>query len=239
MSSNPRRGAEAMAWLSPLLLALAGVAQAGSLVAPATEPADGLSQAQLVERWWQWADRVPPGVRPYQDPTGALCGLNQSGRVWFLAGTDGTADVTRHCTVPIGTALFFPVIAMLSSAEPGKAVSCARAVALAAANNAHLAQSDVRIDGEVVPQIVQHRIATPRCFDAYPTAPYLSNAKAYFPAASDGYWLLVHPLAPGRHTIEVHARYANPDSHLGDLEQVFEYELQVGGTGSDAAPDYI
>jgi len=231
-----------VARLAMLLLAFAGGAQAGSLVAPATEAVDGLSQAQLVERWWQWADRVPPGVRPYQDPTGALCGLNQSGRVWFLAGTDGTADVTRHCIVPADTALFFPVIAMLSSAEPGKAASCTQAVARAAANNAHLAQADVRVDGELVPQVMQHRIATPRCFDAYPQAPYLSNAKVYYPAASDGYWLLLHPLAPGKHRIEVHARYANPGSDLGDLEQVFEYELQVGGPvpGSDAPlPDYI
>ena len=109
MSPPPRRGADRMVGTTILLLALAGGAQAGDLVAPVTEPADGLSQAQLVERWWQWADRVPPGVRPYQDPTGALCGLNQSGRVWFLAGTDGTADVVRHCAIPADTALFFPV----------------------------------------------------------------------------------------------------------------------------------
>jgi len=226
-------------WLAALL-AVAGTAQAGQSVAPVSEGAGGLSQTQLVERWWQWADRVPPGVRPYQDPTGNLCGLNQTGSVWFLAGTDGTAEVTRHCVVPAGTALFFPVIAMLSSAEPGKAASCTQAVARAAANNVHLAQADVRVDGEPVPQVMQHRIATPNCFDAYPEAPYLSNAKAYYPAASDGYWLLLHPLAPGKHLIEVHARYANPGSDLGDLEQVFKYELQVGGPASDSSSsDYI
>jgi hypothetical protein len=227
-----------------LLLALAGSAQAHNLVAPVTEPADGMSQAHLVERWWQWADRVPPGVRPYQDPTGMLCDLNQSGRIWFLAGTDGTADVVRHCTVPSGTWLFFPVIAMLASPTPGVAMTCAQAVAKAASNNTHLVQADVRIDGHVVPDIARHRIGTPHCFDAYPDASYLRNPKAYFPAASDGYWLLLRPLATGAHRVEVHARYDNPGSTLGDLEQVFIYELQVqdedgGPPTAENSQDYI
>ena len=204
---------------------------AASLVLSPTATVAGVSQADYAVSWWQWANRSRPGVRPYQDPTGALCGLHQSGEVWFLAGTDGTDDVVRHCTMPVGKYLFFPVITMLGMNTPDTPASCAQAVASAAENNDHLDRADVRIDGIRVRNIAHHRQRTPSCFDAYPNASYLERKgdqpKDYYPAASDGYWLMLEPLTPGPHKITVHARYDNKGAKYGDLEQVFEYQLQV------------
>jgi hypothetical protein len=214
------------------LLAQTAIAAAPPVVLPPTATVAGVSQADYAVRWWQWANRSRRGVRPYQDPTGALCGLHQSGEVWFLAGTDGTDDVVRHCTMPVGKYLFFPVITMIHMNTPKVPVSCAQAIASVAENNDHLGQAEVRIDGLRVRNIARHRQRTPECFDAFPDAPYLERKgdqpKDYFPAASDGYWLMVEPLTPGPHTVSVRARYDNKGAEYGDLEQVFEYQLQVG-----------
>jgi len=43
------------------------------------------------------------------DPTGEFCHVGQSGPVFFLAGNFGGTTV-RHCTVPAGKALFFPIL---------------------------------------------------------------------------------------------------------------------------------
>ncbi|MCA1706817.1 MAG: hypothetical protein LC808_27575 [Actinobacteria bacterium] len=70
----------------------------------------GLTYAQWSEKWWQWALSIPEEQNPMLDPTGANCGIGQSGRVWFLAGTFGGGPATRVCTVPVGKALFFPIV---------------------------------------------------------------------------------------------------------------------------------
>jgi hypothetical protein len=209
------------------LLAAAAAAEPASPVVPPGEKVDGLDQREHAVRWWQWANLVPPGVRPYQDPTGAQCGLNQSGAVWFLAGTDGTADTTRHCRMPAGKYVFLPIINMLAHSRPGKPLTCQQARVMVAANNDHLGKVEVTIDGQAITRIGRFRQSTPHCFDAFPVAPYLERTKSWSPAATDGYWLMIRPLSVGIHVITVRARYDNPGVKLGDLEQVFEYQLQV------------
>jgi hypothetical protein len=209
------------------MLGIAAQAAPPTPVVPPDEKVDGLAQRDYAVRWWQWANRVPPGVRPFQDPTGAQCGLNQSGEVWFLAGTDGTGDIRRHCRMPAGKHVFLPIINMLAHSLPGKPITCGQARATVAANNDHLGSVSITIDGQEVSHIERFRQSTPRCFDAFPVAPYLDRAKSWFPAATDGYWLMLRPLPVGVHVISVRATYDNPGSAFGDLEQVFEYQLQV------------
>lgn len=67
----------------------------------------GKTYGQWGADWWRWALSIPADSNPILDPTGASCGLGQSGPVWFLAGTGGAA-VTRECSVPAGRALFSP-----------------------------------------------------------------------------------------------------------------------------------
>src|SRR2546425_12917479 len=59
----------------------------------------GLTYGQWSEKWWQWAF----SVTTFDD-----CTVNQSGQMWFLAGsTDGKID-NRNCTVPSGKNIMFP-----------------------------------------------------------------------------------------------------------------------------------
>jgi hypothetical protein len=70
--------------------------------------------ARLSAEWWQWALSIPTSVNPQIDTTGANAVVGQRGPIWFLAGIFDPANngntATRTCSVPQGTALFFPII---------------------------------------------------------------------------------------------------------------------------------
>lgn len=196
----------------------------------------GVSQSQYSARWWQWANRQPYDAKPYKDMTGERCAVDQSGPVFFLAGTDGKVPYFRHCEVPAGKYLFLPIITNLKSNRPGYHYTCKEMVASSGANNDYLTKTDIRIDGVPLADVGRYRQQTPDCFDAFPDDP---DARGYFPAASDGYWLMIAPLPPGSHRISVHAKYNNPDCRCAfhDLEQQFDYVIVVRAPSpSNAAP---
>jgi hypothetical protein len=175
--------------------------------------------------WWQWVNRKRWGAQAFQDPTGAQCALNQRGAVWFLAGTDGTDAALRRCRVPYGKYVFLPVITMLVTSRPGEVLDCRTAQSLAARNNEHAIATEISLDGRRF-ELAGLRIRS-ECFNAYELADYLRAKEEYSPSASDGYWLMFPPLPPGKHVLRVNVRYDNPGSELGELEQEFEYELEI------------
>ena len=70
------------------------------------------SASLLATKWWRWALETPASENPLTDTTGQFAAVNQSGRVWFLAGNPG-GTTARTITVPSGKALFFPIPAAL------------------------------------------------------------------------------------------------------------------------------
>lgn len=75
----------------------------------------GKTYAEWSALWWQWAVKRPrflsDGVTPagpLNDTDGHLCGLDQSGPVWYLAA--GPIGQTRTCHIPAGKFIFFPLI---------------------------------------------------------------------------------------------------------------------------------
>ena len=66
--------------------------------------------------------------------------------------------------------------------------------------------------------LAHHRQASPECFDL--AALSESGAKVY-PAAADGYYVMLRPLAPGRHVLNFGGMLP------GDLSQAVTYELTV------------
>lgn len=99
-----------------------GLITSGMTVAPAkaaekiiavNENTYGNTYGEWSAEWWQWALSIPAADSPITDPTGAKCTQQQSGPIFYLAGTNGDpalTPVTRTCTVPGGKALFFPIL---------------------------------------------------------------------------------------------------------------------------------
>jgi len=224
-------------WLSLLLIASAGANAAAPAVRPMgpAEKVDGKRVDAYPALWWQWVNRKRWGAQAFQDSSGAQCALNQAGPVWYLAGTDGTDEVKRSCRVPTGKHVFLPLITMLASALPGEPRGCAEVKAEAAENNARVVATEVSVDGARI-DIQGLRMASD-CFNANEKADYLKREPTGQVSATDGYWVMLAPFADGAHTIKVNVRYDNPGADFGDMEQVFEYELDVGGPEPTPAPD--
>lgn len=196
-------------------------------------PVDGAGLGEWTARWWQWA--LAQWVEPYRDPDGRLCALGQDGAVWFLAGTDGTFDALRRCTVPAGKHVLVPVINMIHhQVRRGVGPGCRALQAAASVNNDHLVSAVVLLDGKPLGDVSARRVRSAGCFPLDP------DDEASPLAASDGYWIMLRPLPPGRHRLVVGANYGAPDEAYGGMRQNFEYVLDVGGPlaeeGNTGAP---
>lgn len=226
-------GRTAMSFALGVLLATPALAASPTtadrmLLAPDAK-VEGESFGALTARWWQWAERMP--IAPYYDPDGRLCEEEQSGPVWFLAGTDGTFNAKRECVVPAGRHILVPVINMRTS-NPRRhgtvlPLPCAVLQESAAVNNERLGSAIALIDGVPVTGVARYRVRSDGCF------PLQSYAEDGVLTAADGYWLLIKPLPAGRHTLAIGANYANDEDGYGRMVQNFEYVLHVGGRTDD------
>ena len=209
------------------VFALAAFAAPAPTPIPATETVAGLSQPQLTIRWWQWAASFSQNESPISDHSGARCSAGQDGPVWFLAGVFGSDPVQRTCHVPAGKALFFPVINYIVMPN-GTSVGCSDNLRTARQMTDSPSRLFAEIDGQPVESLERHRIASPGCFNAGEKVP---GHPMIGPSATDGYWLALAPLAPGRHQLHF-------GGVLPTLAQDVRYTLIVeAGSGSaEAAP---
>ncbi len=183
---------------------------------------------QLSVEWWQWAISTDDEINPVRDLTGANCAVGQSGSVWFLAGGFGSSKIRRTCTVPAGKSLFFPVINMVYMPAKGyKLLTCEEAKTAAALNNKTAIDLFAELDGVPMPDVRRYRVTTHGCFDAYARIPEVQRPIKGYPAASDGYWLVLRPLEKGKHVIKFGGRYNRNSNEYGRMVQDIEYELVV------------
>src|SRR5579871_6045853 len=102
----------ALASLTASLLVMAPAATQAAAnpnpgVLPPNSHAFGQTYGAWSAAWWQYVLAQPASSNPLLDPTGANCGVGQSGKVFFLVGGVATRN---DCIVPAGKALFFPLV---------------------------------------------------------------------------------------------------------------------------------
>lgn len=169
----------------------------------ADEPVFDRSQAEWSESYLQWIASFARDSSPVSDTTGAQCAAKQGGEVWFLASSDGTAPVVRACAVPAGKTLFVPIVSTTersSSREP----NCGAMARLAAGALSRVSRLAMTIDGRPVDDLRSHRLPTGDCFALDARQASRSTTRA---AVADGWYVMLPPLPPGPHTIEVGARF--------------------------------
>lgn len=203
-------------------LALAG--NPNPKIIPIGSSAHGQPYGVWSGAWWQWAYSFPADANPVVDPTGELAALGQSGSVWFLAGTFG-ATATRTVTVTTGKTLFFPIMNQMWINLPdfGDAPWSPEQNLYARAVIAEMVDQGINlaceIDGVAVKDIKSYRCVTPFGAEYMITMPENNlwglPAGTYGPSVDDGYWLMLTPLTPGKHTI--HFTAANPSGWKLDV----------------------
>jgi hypothetical protein len=157
--------------------------------------------------WWNWVAFFPASETPLLGEGAVDCSLGQNpGRVWFLAGTPG-GEVVRECTIPEDTYLFFPLINAAFTPPDCETIAECRETAAGVIDGI----SDVFCTVNGVPCTVsgsEERVQSPPFHLEIPegsvfTEPeFGGNAPGdYFPAISDGIWVLLPPLDAGEHVI--------------------------------------
>jgi hypothetical protein len=180
-------------------------------VLPINSKPYGMSYGEWSAAWWQWAYSLPADGHPLFDT--ADCSEGQSGKVWFLGGTFTTVEeapgvvvgeAERECTVPAGTALFFPIVNAEANTfdDPDASEEDLRGVANFLGD--HIQDLSCTIDGTPVEQLHLFRAESPQ----FTIGPLPENnilgieAGSTAKSVGDGVFLMLAPLPKGTHVIE-------------------------------------
>ena len=171
----------------------------------------GATYGEWTARWWKWCYSLPRDHHPLFDTADVSAG--QSGHVWFLGGTFATVEeggivvgkANRTCTVPVGTALFFPIVNVEAATAEGNGDTDADLRAVAEYYINHTTNLACKIDGRPVNNLQNYRVQSP--LFQYGPLPDNNVPEPQLPtgtvsdAVSDGVWLMLAPLSVGHHTI--------------------------------------
>jgi hypothetical protein len=142
-------------------------------------------------------------INPAADENGRNACLNQTDpNVWFLAGTLGGKAVNRKCTIPVGRAILFPVINIeVNTLEKPELITDAELIRYAIKDEDDILNLDALVDGHKVP--IYRVRSDPPMFPLKIAADNVFEVpgETTTMATSDGYWVFLKPLSPGKHDL--------------------------------------
>ncbi len=208
---------------------------------PAIFPTDshpyGVSYSEWTAKWWQWAHSIPTQSNPQLDMTGEHCAQaqNQTGPVWFLAGTSG-GSIERTCTVPSGKAILFPVVNTINIRAASETDEELLAVAKSMADS--VTTLEASINGVPLQNLWNFRIQSPFFDVILPNDNIFGISSGSYRAVADGYWVFLEPLPPGQHEIRFHGAMVDPTAASTlNFETVVTYHVIVSDTGIPQAAE--
>ena len=182
-----------------VLVALSPV-HAATIVSPDSEVA-GKTIGEWTVDWWQWALGQSSPNDAFSDTTGENAGVNQSGPIFFVAGTTG-GSATRTFTVPSNKYLLFPLVNVSISNIEDPSLS-EQEISSQVTMIADLVDSlEATIDGVPIANPFDYRATAPDFF-SYTTAennPFLLPIGTTEKAFADGYYVMIEPLKSGTTT---------------------------------------
>ena len=165
----------------------------------------GKSIADWSTNWWRWAAALAPPGDPFTDTTGQFANVNQSGPVFFLAGSPG-GSMSRQFRVPANTYLLVPLrVGEWSQLELGFDKTAAQIRQSAQQQADQINSLHAILDGVTNTQttVFSHRETSPDFnFNAVFNNQVGINPPGFSGiAVADGYFLMLDPLTPGTHTL--------------------------------------
>ncbi|WRH66981.1 MAG: hypothetical protein RSE13_00235 [Planktothrix sp. GU0601_MAG3] len=182
------------------LLAATIPANAVEVLAPGSE-VEGKTIAEWTTDWWKWAFNQSMPTDAFTDQKGEDAGINQSGPVFFIAGTAG-GNAKRSFTVPGDKYLLLPMLnaenSYLETGLKGKKLQNSIIDLINGVDNLV-----AKINGETIPNLFAHREQSPLFnFFAAENNPFRVTPGFSGDAYGDGYYLMLAPLGSGKHTLE-------------------------------------
>lgn len=182
----------------------------------------GNTDAEWGALWWKWIYETPrtaddagtPNCAiPFLDPTGASCGVGQSGDVFFLAGAPGGTVVRDKCEVPSGKAIFFPIFNFAADnggVPPAMQLTDSANMALVQNEMAGVDVSSLSADFDGAPitnlarfatQVTKYSYIVPPEPNTYTCAGEPGVTGPVDPSYAAGYYIMLSPPTPGAHTL--------------------------------------
>jgi hypothetical protein len=178
--------------------------------------------------WWKYVLGFPADTNPLADTSGANCAAGQSGPVFFLVGTTGGAAVRDDCTVPVGKAILFPIINVVS-AVPEDSTNAVDLISLVTWYFDHVDLVEATVDGVALDNLMSdYRFPSPIfSFDGATPGIFSPMYEGHRDIAfSDGWWVMLAPLPPGQHTIHFLGHQSVPEWGV-DFTTEVTYHLTV------------
>lgn len=172
----------------------------------------GKTYAQWSAAHWQWTYSISADQHPLLQDGNVDLSLDQPpGPVWFIGGSfvavpvpgGFLATANRTGTLPADKTLFFPIIDAECSTAEGNGNTEADLRACAVSDVDPASGVACEIDNQPVRNLEAFRIESPLfTFGPLPADNLLGlPAGVTSPSVSDGFFLMLAPLAPGAHTI--------------------------------------
>jgi len=214
--------------IKKLLTLLAATALAISTpLSASAAPTAGQTYGSLAAKWWIWAGSQPVPTNPVVDKTGKDCANGQSGNTWFLAGAIGGGDISRTCTLPAGSDLFFPLInivdieAKADNRTPGDVQRILSSVDVKNSTS----NLTVTFDGKAIgPDVIKYEESPMFALTLPKHNIFGAPAGDYDPCGDNGYYALITGATPGEHTLKFTGAYDGP---LGKFSINATYRLSV------------
>lgn len=206
----------------------------------------GKSLAQWSADWWSKMLSIQTPHNPLLDTTGADAGLGDTGKIFFLAGVGFNAPttVTRNIKVKAGEPIFFPVInayadnsnypTFTTFTETELRGFAAQLVGADATPPNNVLSASV--DGKLIGGLLSHRELSPTVSYTLPDTHNLYEDVYGLPitgkvtgAVSDGYWVMLKAMEPGRHVIHFGGSVPGAFS----LDVTYNITIVPGGHGDD------
>ena len=225
-------------------------------IAPLNSHPHGKSYAAWIAAWWKWALETEASDHPLldPDPTPSCAAGDQPSRVRFLGGTFTGGEPfppVRTCTIPSGTALFFPILPAVWASTPATACSSADTwynttpgdegyddflddIVDKAGDAPENALLTLEVDGKSAKNLVSLYLVSNVFFDVDLPNDNIFDvlfgidcpAIVVSPNVGWGYYVFLNPLPPGLHTIQWTANATLPILP-GPLRQKVTYLLTV------------
>jgi hypothetical protein len=163
----------------------------------------GSSYAEWTASFWKWLLEQPSNTNPVNDQTGKNCANNQSDPdVWFVAGTGG-GSAERTCTIPSGKAILVPIINVVCSYATDPELKTESELRSCAKQDQDNVRSvELILDGTKLEDLKDYRVQSPLFDVTLPDNNIFQGKPGPTKAVSDGYWVLLQPLSPGKHELK-------------------------------------
>jgi hypothetical protein len=206
-------------------IALASAEAVNVNIFPIDSKPYNLTYGEWTAKWWQWALSTPQDNNPINDKTGKSCALNQKGPVWFLTGTTG-GSVVRECNIPAGRAILLTPLNIECSYAEFPALKTEKELRDCAKWPG--ASVEVTIDGLKIQNLDKYETQSPIFNVVLPQNNLFGAPAGPTQAVSGGWWILLKPLSPGKHTIHASGNVIdNPTTGTQSFATELTYHLTV------------